>query len=507
MNFKPDYPPRATSNEGLKAKFRKWGTRLALALSLTSAASPAFSAVKDPVGKEVTPLAGGEMYRGKIYSSAEELKKESTIDLTNYFEVDKANISSENIEKIKGDFDKFLASIDSQNIAQILKTNFVVYSSCDPWPTNNPEWKGLNVNLAVARANAVIEGLKQALAVHDFSGSGLTEAQITALKSIPFSEDHPKTEKTGAEEGVTPLTEFIDEDTGQKYTEEKIDAMIKQNDPKIDMLRQQARNVAFSLRVVDEKNFASPQIPQNLVPEMFKYNTVIVGVDNSPSMKESKDLLAKAFADSTMKLPDHLLVGTFSYDVDKIVPTTNPSKTLNEQFTGMESGEERVAGFFNRAFTLLDEEMKKVPEGTVKERGAIFAVTDESVQDLSRERLDSLKAKSEQANCDVYVLILNHVANKPILVSLADLERSFDLAFEEARKGNTEIKQKMDLFENAWIPNAEKKVANATSEKEKAKAQAELDTILKKKADYIQKTVVPVKTFVVGDTAYLMATR
>lgn len=487
MMNKFDFPPKSTGREGerekkssIGRKFRKGflNTMMAVVASSQMAqAAPAKSEggdVKDNPKDQKTINARETVGygAGAYITSVEDFARLTTVNFSSYFETDEADITGDNIEKASETFATLLSSINKENVDQFLASQFVIVSSCDPRLTN--KW-GNNFNLAQARGEQLEKVLKNELNSYDFSKAGLSSAQIKLIKSITFSINPVSYE--GAELGVTPLTTFNNPKTGKNYSEEEIanlDEKTKED------LYQQARFVILKMEVVDQPAFdrvieqarpkeilktAEDAIPEHvmykkLVTEvLINYKKASILIDNSPSMKNSKDLLSQAFSESKTILPSDLNISTFSSGLDGLIQTTKPEETINQIFNGKGDPNEKTGHSIESALTLTIENNKMMKPELQKERGIVVAVTDESIQDLSKSFIEQLEEKSLEANSDIAVILLDQKTNQAILVSLAEIKSAFQKAFETDKsiQAALELNQKHIDDNTEFLARAEHK--------------------------------------------------
>lgn len=423
----------SSAKKGIKRFFKK---ALFATTGVMMATSPMVSA--NPEKGENTDHAKNKIEVTSV-TSPEKLKEATTINFSQYFETDKAEISPENAEKIEKDFDEFLSKINAENSKQLLASSFVLYGSSDERPTT--KWEN-NLALTKARLSVAEQILSRDLKKYDFSKQGLSVAQIEALKNHPFTfkvANEGQKEFPNVEEGTTPWTAITNPTTGKPYTEaEKSQAL------------QEARQVKFYAEIIAsaEKGIVGSEsdIYDILTHKFAPYSKVAVLVDNSPSMINSKNLLARALTRTKEKLPP-FMVGTFSNTVDRLVKTNDPGQVLSKQVIGQGSGNERVLKSMIDAFDL------GAGNTNLSEKEVMIFVTDEAVQDASKVNFEELQKRAQENNCDLYIILISKDANKTVMLPLSEIEASYDRAFE----------QEMSVLEEQ-IAKLETKIKN-TSEK------------------------------------------
>lgn len=452
--------------------------------------------------KEVRVSGEEDTYGSDTYIMTEkDFERETMVDLSNYFEIDKANIGVENIVEIKNEFNQFLQSVNSENIDQILASECVIYGSSDERPTN--AWKGGNLELTQARLGAVNTILQTELAEQTFQNSGLTAEQISDLKHIDFKLESAL--YSNIEQGVTPLTQLTNKKTGELYTENEIAQLTFAEK---EVLYQEARKVCFFLRVVDSKKFFQAQekretmITNDTLPEteiykflttnLFdKYKKCAFAIDNSFSMTDSKNLLSQSFVEAKDKIPEYLAVSTFSDHLDGLVQTKSPETTLAKAFTGKGSSSERVGTTAMQMLQQMETANSHMSPELSAEKGAVVIVTDESIQDMTYTLLQNLKQKSLESNCDIYVVLISDKQKEAVLISLDELERAFMNAFSEKI---TPLEKK--------ISEVETKISTISNNKERNEQEAYLQR-LKDLRIKLNDRVTPINSYAtpVGDIA------
>jgi len=180
-----------------------------------------------------------------------------TIDLSQSFETDKAEISPENHEKISNAFSQFIESVNEGNVDKILVADWVIDCSSDERPTSRD---GGNEKLTQDRLAAMADVLQKAQRTFDFHTTNLSPAHVEALLTKKITAHMP-------EGGVTKLMDMTTPD-GESITQDMITGLEESENPEhkkqLARLYAQARYVEFS---VDVSSDAEEQIADNNVEE------------------------------------------------------------------------------------------------------------------------------------------------------------------------------------------------------------------------------------------------
>jgi hypothetical protein len=391
--------------------------------------------IKDKVEHEVKKPVGSEGDGNKTFkASAEDFSSPDGVVImsaTSNFETDKADIKD--ASKIINDFNKFLSSIDKDNFNSLISQDWTVKGSSDERRTN---WAGGNEGLTQARIQAVVEIIKTVLASHDFAGK-LSPDQIKQVLSKAILESYPT---SGTEKGVTYLSDLVNEDTNESYTEQELKTM-KEKDPReYQKLLDKCRYTNFELTASkDEPKFEkidpktppikietpikTPDIPKIII-ESENFDEYYFLIDESPSMTSTKKHVSKELASLNIEKP--FMMANYSDDLSRVVHE-NDSKSMAKKIIKMDT--EHSSGrelSFAAAIKFLEKiekkQEKKIKNNEVLPNGVMYVTTDEILQDV--DRLEELKALSIKTNIKIEILVFK--GSKFLRLGLDDVKKQIN---------------------------------------------------------------------------------
>ncbi len=445
---------RLANNKGVKAAF------VALMLFAKFAPQAQAGELKEIAqdkfadGKEVKKNIDREPDNDKVYqASSADFKKANdakpldirgesnsrffSIELANYFDTDEAEIND--VEALASSFKSFLDNITPDNAQSIIDSEFKLFGSSDERPTSN--WGGSNELLTEARLSALESVLKNILNEYDFKGvpSHLAEQ----IKAKTFIHEMPAS-STGPEKGVTYITDLDNPETGTKYTPAEVAAIKSGNPEKYKALLDDCRKINFSLSAVnaDKISGMKPKMPvftseykmEPRDPDLVKlqnYNHVMLLFDNSPSVGNSYSYLGKMIASQDVQ-GLKLDFSTFSNKLDgfKTLDNTKAVAQAVKEIKFNGNTEERA----------LDVAMKALKKmtGEKDDKGVVFIMTDEALQEISWQKIQEIKALAAEKNSDVFFYYGDDRNHSVRQISLNDLERGFEYEALNRVSGNVE---------------------------------------------------------------------
>ncbi len=391
----------------------------------------------------------------------EDFERYSKLDLSNYFDTDKADISPDDLGEITDSFTKFLNTINSDNYEQVKATVFKLLVSCDYRSTKN--WEDGNEGLAKARFKALETALQEILTNYDFADSGLSEGEIKDIQSKGFVLEMPD---NGVETGVTLISDLINPDTGEYYTDQERE-YIKKNDPeKYDNLLAQCRYVKaefLSPKPVDNLEKLAPlkaefkldlselEQRESSVPQFGNFSKVTVGVDNSGSMAAREAV--KRLVEKQTVLDTELTVRTFSSSLDKGETKLNLAGLVDFVENQETKGDSRELAVHS-----AHEILKNLSEPADTENNLVVMLTDEALQGITWQLIKDMKAEAELKNAEViFIIAHSRGGGAQEIISLNDLEIAyFKLHWEDMNK----LAEGIINTQGAKIANLEKVIDN-----------------------------------------------
>lgn len=360
-------------------------------------------------------------YMEDAAESAPAISELASFDLTNSYVTDKADIHEQETAAIKAQFNSFLDQINSHNFNSLINRDWEISGSSDERRTN--AWPEGNYGLTLARIAEAEKILSEELKSHDWSDSDLSPAQVKALQSKVFSA-HVVSSETGPEKGVTYITDLTNPDTGEKYTAAEAKKLQKSDPDKYQSLLDQCRFTKVNLLAESEKAEPIHDRPdlnssvENNLKAFDDYSQVILLMDDSPSMKPIKDLIADKLA-ARAEHEANIIVSSFSNKLDRTASTKN-FQEAGEKLKGIPntgSSSEKAIACADAALDLIDA--KQVGEKLV------VLNTDESLQDVTMNKLLALQEKAKQKNAKVEFSLNYDHGQKIASIPLDKLIQSF----------------------------------------------------------------------------------
>ncbi len=349
-------------------------------------------------------------------ASPEQMANIAKLDLSNSYETDKADISDAHAEGIKQMVSDFLSHINPVNFDDLMQHPWEIYASSDERLTN--KWSGGNYELSNARVEMGEKIIKQEISEHDFSHSGLTEEQIKTLKNKNFKHIIAES-KNGSEKGVTYLTDLKNPTTGENYTESEIEKMKKEDSEKYLKLLESCRYVKVNLMAEEEDIKPVPSKPVVLIPgtppiiieksniPVFeKYKDIFILMDNSPSMAVAKQEMAKNMID---RYSEGTIVSSAAYSDQ--VSHYSKAEDMKKGAVSLQKIPNN-GGNREKPISCTIEVLKKYnSQKSPDDKRLILVNTDESLHDVSYNKLVEMKELSKTKGVDVVFLLYYHGEN------------------------------------------------------------------------------------------------
>ncbi len=347
--------------------------------------------------------------------------------MENHFDTDSDQIPEIEKEKIASDFEKFLEKINSDNIQDVLKSEFKLYGSSDERPTNN--WQGSNTNLTKARLLAAKKVLQDVL--QNYNCKDLSQELSAQLKAKNFIEEMPIS-KNGPEPGVTYIVDLLNPETGKNFTSAEVAAIKTDNPEKYQSLLEKCRKISFEAVVKNDQavvpiqgntSFSSSEKPRfsenHLEPALeniAKFEHVVLIFDHSPSVDNSYSYMADAIAKQKIS-GTKINFGTFSNVLDGLKSYDNPAAVAEAirhiRYNG--NVEERTIAATASALETLPAEGKN----------AVFAMTDEPFQEVSLDNLKKMRAQAGEKT-EIYFYYADDRTRTVRQISLDELQAGFE---------------------------------------------------------------------------------
>jgi hypothetical protein len=386
--------------------------------------------VKDKIEHEIKKPVSQEGDGDKTFKTSVEDFNHLVISATNSFETDKADLKDNG--KLAADFDKFLSAIDKTNFNDLINQDWSVKGSSDERRTSLP---GGNEELTKARIEAVKSVIEKTLASHNFSDK-LSSEQIKQILEKKINEVYPT---TGAEKGVTHLTDLVNQASGQNYTEAEIKIIKETNPSEYHKMLDKCRYTNFELSVKESIYETEKVEPIKAKPADLKVNTktpeipkIITGdnydkyyflVDNSSSMGGTKKNMAKELSGLNINKP--FMMASYSDDLSG-VKTEKSSQDMAKKMVKMDTEHSsNLEKTFSSAVKFLEkiekQALKQAKNNEPLPRGIMYIATDETLQDVNH--LDQLKELSLKTNTQIEVLVFHNSGRQVLRLSLDDVQK------------------------------------------------------------------------------------
>lgn len=352
----------------------------------------------------------------------------------NYFASDSDFISKEAEDQIGYDFQRLLDQVNEENYKQIIEDGIYVYSSADPERTNN--FKD-NETLAKARAQSLIELLKKQLENIKFSYLSKEHAE-EFVNDVKFFIEVPTSEKvSNPQVGV-----IYPEDLG--YSKESLKGMSRSE---IDKIYAECRKVVVSLGVykndtyyVKADDFIKPVSPKDIqelknenIQNKVNWNAdnIVILVDNSPSVGENsyKEVLGKIMNDPDL-IGKKIQFSFFSKSLGETILCESVKEVIDvinkEKFAGDKTEQALSSSLYKIRSIQIDKDKK---ESTVMK-----TFTDENLQNISLQMINSFKEETTDKNIDANFYFVDK-SNGLMQINVNELKEAIERQFLEDMKG------------------------------------------------------------------------
>jgi hypothetical protein len=341
------------------------------------------------------------------------------IKIANYFETDKAEISAENGGEISKLVSTYINNLNSKNVDKFINSTPELNVSCDPRNTNS--YENGNLGLARARAEETQRVIKEILSKFDFSKTDLTPKQISdvikTFSNLKFNIP---------ENGVIDYHKVLNPETNKPFTDNEWDELQKNKD-KLHEVYKTMRFVNLDLVVLFDKN-TKEEVPPIIKIEtggkpfdFDGYKKVMLLVDKSPSMESHKKELIKNLLDNTKEDLETSVIG-YTNKAD----TAFVSKNLEDAANTI-----REMKFINEDRELaIDATIQALEKADISpEKGVAYIITDEELQGVSKEKLETLDSLSKKKNFDLKftIMISGHIYK----LTIDQIKLAYEQKFQE----------------------------------------------------------------------------
>lgn len=401
-----------------------------------------------------------------MFSELSNLERYSKLELSNFYDTDSDHISDENRAQIEAQMIKFLDNVNENNVQKLLDGTFEITGSSDERETSR---EGGNLKLTVDRIDAARQILQDVIDSYDF-GDRFSEKEVKAIKNKAFESVLP-------EGGVTHLTDLINPDTGENYTEADIKSLsedeklelfkdcrkvsvdfLVENDIKINQIKPLAANI--DLQKINKL--------EQTLSDWQNYDEIFYIVDNSPSMQKNHQAIARIILNQKDIKGTKINFGNFSDDLNKLKEV----KDLNEIAQKVNDGK-KIGSSEERVLKATISTLNKIKSENETSKKIIIA-TDENFQNLNWDELNEIQELSEEKNVEIVFIYANQ--ESACVLDLETLKNAYEDAawsgYEPIIKSSIEsIKGKIyraELQVKA-LESVIKRIANRDNVKEKAK--------------------------------------
>jgi hypothetical protein len=399
-------PEKNNLSASVKHFLNKYKRKLFLTLGL--AVLPAMSASAgnthnaERIFSDTTTTSDARKIESEINKTSEKIE----IKIANYFQTDKAEISPENAKEISQLVSTYINNLNETNINQFLSSTPQLNVSCDPRNTNS--YENGNRGLAQARAEETQRVISTSVAGLDLSKSGLNQAQIKKVIE-KFSNLNFNIPENGVIDYHTVATEA-------DWTE------AQRNEAKKMEIFQKMRFVNLELAAL---NTEKPKTNKEKIKNMFEvqgYNKVLLLIDKSPSMEANKKAIMDSLhASENINIPTSVIGYTNKIDTAFVAENLNGAAKIIENMKFVNEEEELT----------IDETIATLNNENIgTEKIVAFIVTDEELQHVSKEKLETLKKLSTDKNTTLVFTIM--IGGEIHQLSLGDVENAFNKKYNEA---------------------------------------------------------------------------
>lgn len=381
--------------------------KIAALLALMNAGKASAAELSSPANKTETKEISSQIKdnadnkNSYIFSEADlaNMNKESDfevvkIDFNVNYETDKADLNEKYEKEVSQQFIDFLNNINEDNLEIAKEANWQVFSSCDERKTNAWGEDG-NKALAEARGNSIIQELRKVLADYQFTALSAEESAILKNKEIEnkIASEHSD------RQGETLITDRINPETHQKYTESEVKS-IEQNDPiRYHRLLSENRISEFRAEIPVKKLNLEPieKMPPkisvtnkiDIVNNFIEYKNVIILLDDSPSMTDNKKELGQEIDAQKDNLKDiDLFIGHYSNKLQTInkVEDIDNAKSEIIKIIGKGNSKELSIQSAIEAWNEVSSQIKP------NDKTLMIINTDEALQKVSASDLEKLSS-------------------------------------------------------------------------------------------------------------------
>jgi len=380
------------------------------------------------------------------------------LEMANYFDTDSDKINQE--EEIKQSLSNFLSSLKPEQLDNLNNWQFKVTGNSDERLTNN--WPEGNYGLTKARLAALSGVLQEIIDNYDFSGWPEDKIETIKAKAKNIIQE-PYISATGPEKGTKYITDLLNPETRQNYSQAEA-AEIKKNNPDLyKKLLDDCREVSFEI----EAN-------EKLSKFINRHSSFVLAGDASGSMVEiaggprpTYQYLADIFADQSIDGPKDMQFALFAgqglIDLKKVNDLQEMSGEL-KKIDGKGDGRKELA--LGSAIQILKQEKPKdwrerpdLP--ALGNNPYLLIATDEDLQDVTYHNVVQLKKIAEEKGAEVKFGYADDQKQKLFQISLKDISDKL-----EAKKMTVFSDSKVDdLLQSVCSKESLKKMATLAEKK------------------------------------------
>lgn len=401
--MKFDHPPKK-KEEQEKPKSgigRKIGLTIGLFAAGLSASGKGENTAEKVFSDTTTSIGDARKMDTQINKTSEKIE----IKIANYFQTDKAEISTNNAKEISQLISTYINNLTENNIDQFLNSTPQLNVSCDPRNTNS--YKNGNRGLAQARAEEAQRVISASVAGLDLTKSGLNPEHIQKVVE-KFSNLNFNIPENGVIDYHAVATE-------SEWLEAQNDDIKKME------IFQKMRFVNLELAILNaEKPTPNNEKVKNIF-EIHGYNKVLLLIDKSPSMETNKKVIMDSLhASESINIPTSIIGYTNKIDTAFAAENLGTAAKIIENMKFVNEEEELT----------IDETIAALRnENTGTGKIVAYIVTDEELQHVSKDKLEILKKLCLEKNTTLVFTIM--IGGEIHQLSLNDVENAFNKKYNE----------------------------------------------------------------------------
>jgi len=417
------------------------------------------------------------------------------LELGNYFDNDSDNIPKESLPAIKSAIVNLLSEINHNNINEVIENGVTIYAHSNELPTSN--WDGKNENLSKARAESLTKIIREVF--KNYENMDLNPKDLEKIKNIKINIKVANFE--GHESGVLPLTELINDDTGQKYTQSEIKEIKEKNPNLYNKLLAKARGVELIIQThsdtkigqVTPKGVKIEPSPKNIEKITLKpvfenlsnYGKVVLAFDNSPSTgNDNIEKIAKTISSQQTNGNQEITCMTYSNKIDNSRDFDNLDEVYNFVKNIDNKGKTKEKAL-RCIYDFLKHQPKTEKNVDDQKENVYLFWTDENLQDVSKELIEKINKLAEEKNYKIYGYITDPKDKTISQYSLEEIEKALDESLMKVV--SPKINQMINQYDSK-ILSLEKQAEKYKNDLEKIKDN-NLKEEVEEKINEIEKTL------------------